>query len=166
MVLVHLGNVEHGGLAGVLHGLPGLLGAHGDAALGGQNDQAGVGHPQRLHNLTGKVKEAGVIQQVDLAALEFHGNQRRGNGILALDLFRIKVRNGIAVGDTAETVGTVGHKQHILCQHGLAVAAMSQQCNVADILRSVAHNVMFSFPGAGYSGKPALLRQAVCRLIH
>ena len=108
VILVHLGDVEHGGHVGVLEGLPGLLGAHGDAALGREDDEAGVSHAEGLDDLAGKVEEAGVVQEVNLAAFKIHRNDRSGNGVFPLDFLGIKVRNGVAVGDGAQAVGTVG----------------------------------------------------------
>ena len=137
MLLVELRNIEHCGQTGVGQGFPALLGADGDAGLRGQADQAGIRNAQGLYDLRSKVKVAGVVQHVELAAAEFDGDDRRLDGVLSLLLFVIKVRNGRAVGALAETGDRFGHIKHALAQGGLAVAAVAQQSKVADILRSV-----------------------------
>ena len=137
MLLVELRNIEHCGQTGVGQGFPALLGADGDAGLRGQADQAGIRNAQGLYDLRSKVKVAGVVQHVELAAAEFDGDDRRLDRVLSLLLFVIKVRNGRAVGALAETGDRFGHIKHALAQGGLAVAAVAQQSKVADILRSV-----------------------------
>ena len=137
MLLVELRNIEHCGQTGVGQGFPALLGADGDAGLRGQADQAGIRNAQGLYDLRSKVKVAGVVQYVELAAAEFDGDDRSLDGVLSLLLFVIKVRNGRAVGALAETGDRFGHIKHALAQGGLAVAAVAQQSKVADILRSV-----------------------------
>lgn len=104
MLLVELRNIEHCGQTGVGQGFPALLGADGDARLRGQADQAGIRNAQGLYDLRSKVKVAGVVQYVELAAAEFDGDDRRLDGVLSLLLFVIKVGNGRAVGALAETV--------------------------------------------------------------
>ena len=116
MLLVELRNIEHCGQTGVGQGFPALLGADGDAGLRGQADQAGIRNAQGLYDLRSKVKVAGVVQHVELAAAEFDGDDRRLDGVLSLLLFVIKVRNGRAVGALAETGDRFGHIKHALAQ--------------------------------------------------
>ena len=71
---------------------------------------AGIGNAERLHNLTGKVKEAGVIQHVDLGLVILHGNHGGGDGILSLGFFGVEVGDGVAGGDLAHTVNSLGQK--------------------------------------------------------
>ena len=103
-------------------------------------DRAGVRHAQRLRDLTGKVEIAGVVDKVQLALVIFHRNDGRGDGILSLLLFVVKVGNGRAVGAFAETGDRLGGEQHALAQGGLAVAAVSQQADVADVVGSIGHS--------------------------
>ena len=137
MLLVQLGDVEHGGKICVSQGFPALFGADGDTGLGGQADDAGIGNTERLHDLGGKVKVAGVVQNVELAAGVFHGDDGGFDGILTLLFFFIEVGNGGAVGALAETGDGLGQEEHAFTQGGLAVAAVTQKSNIADVLRSV-----------------------------
>ena len=145
MLFVELGDVEHGGKAGLCEVLPALFGADADAALGGQADDARVGNAQGLHDLTGKVEVAGVVEDVNFALIIFHRNYRRRDGILALLLFVVEVRNRRAVGTLAKTRDGLGGKEHALAQRGLAVAAVTQQADVANVIGSIAHSQIFSF---------------------
>ena len=140
MLFVELGDVEHRGQAGLGEALPALFGADGDAALGGEADESCVRHAQRLRDLTGEVEIAGVVDKVQLALVIFHRNDGRGDGILSLLLFVVKVGNGRAVGAFAETGDRLGGEQHALAQGGLAVAAVSQQADVADVVGSIGHS--------------------------
>ena len=140
MLFVELGDVEHRGQAGLGEALPALFGADGDTALGGEADESCVRHAQRLRDLTGKVEIAGVVDKVQLALVIFHRNDGRGDGILSLLLFVVKVGNGRAVGAFAETGDRLGGEQHALAQGGLAVAAVSQQADVADVVGSIGHS--------------------------
>ena len=145
MLLVELGDIEHCGKTGFCEVLPALFGADADAALRGQADQTRVGNAQGLHDLTGKVEVAGVIENVDLALVIFHRNDRRRDGILALLLFVVEVGNGRAVRALAQTGDRFGRKEHALAQRGLAVAAVTQQADVANVIGSIAHSQIFSF---------------------
>ena len=145
MLLVELGDVEHCGKAGLCKVLPALFGADADAALRGQADDARVGNAQGLHDLTGEVEVAGVVEDVNFALIIFHRNHRRRDGILALLLFVVEVRNRRAVGTLAKTRDGLGGKEHALAQRGLAVAAVTQQADVANVIGSIAHSQIFSF---------------------
>ena len=97
VLLVDFGDIEHGGLAGGLERFPAALGADGDAVLGTAEDHADLCRAQRAGDLTGEVKEAGAVENVDLAAAEIHRSDAGGNGDLTLDLFGVVVADGVAV---------------------------------------------------------------------
>ena len=139
VVFVGLGNVEHGGHVGVLQILPAALGADRDAVLRAAEDDARLNCAQRAHDLAGKVKEAGAVEHVDLAAAVVHRGDAGGNGDLALDFFRVIVTDGVAVGNLALTVDGAGHVQHAFSERGFAAAAVPEQAYVADGLGFVAH---------------------------
>ena len=156
MLFVELGNVEHGGQTGLGQVLPALFGADADAALGGQADEARVSHAQRLHDLAGEVKIAGVVDHVDLALAIFNGNHRGRDGILSLLLFIVKVRNSGAIGTLAQTGDRLGGEQHALAQSGFAVAAVAKQADVANVIGSIAHRDNYSFLQTGrQTARPA-----------
>ena len=144
VVLVGLGDIDEAGHIPLLAVLPGLLQAHGDAVLGGADDDGGVGGPEGLHGLAGEVEPARGVQHIDLTALELQGGHGQGDGNLALDLLRVVVAHGVAVGGPAHAVDGAGHIQQALRQGGLAAAAVAQQTDVADILYRIAHNCFHS----------------------
>ena len=166
MLLVELGDIEHCGKTGFCEVLPALFGADADAALRGQADQTRVGNAQGLHDLTGKVEVAGVIENVDLALVIFHRNDRRRDGILALLLFVVEVGNGRAVRALAQTGDRLGRKEHALAQRGLAVAAVTQQADVANVIGSIAHSQIFSFLQPGTCAHQALGSSLFSRLLN
>ena len=137
MLLVQLGNIEHRGQTGVSQGLPALLGADADAGLCGQADNAGVGDAQGLYDFTGEIEIAGVVQNIDLAAGIFNGDDGGFDGILSLLFFIIKVGDSRAIGAFAETGDCLGQVEHTLAKRGFAVTAVTEQTEIADVLRSV-----------------------------
>ena len=102
-----------------------------------------VGSLNGLRDLTGEVEAAGHVEHVDLAAVVFHGSHGQRNGDLAADLFGIVVTNGIAVGNSAQTVRAAGEIQHALSEGGLAAAAVAKQHDIADVFCT--HNGSVSF---------------------
>ena len=144
VVLVHFGDVDDAGQPALVQQPPGPLGAHGKAALGGAHQHPRVGHGQALGHLAGEVEVAGGVQHVDLAAVVLHGGHGGGDGDLALDLLGVVIANGVAVGGLAQTVDDTGHAQKALNQGGLAVAAMAQQADIADIMGRIAHSLFHS----------------------
>ena len=159
MLLVELGDVEHGGKTGLGEILPALFGADADAALGGQADETRVNHAQGLHDLTGKVKIARIVDHVELALVIFNGNDGRRNGILSLLLFVVKVRNSGAISTLAQTGDRLGGEQHTLAQSGFAVAAVAKQADVANVIGSIAHSKNYSFLQTGRKTARSVPRQ-------
>ena len=142
VVLVHLGDVDKAGHIPLLAVLPRLLQANGQAVLGGADDDGGIGGPQGGHSLAGEVEAARSVQDIDLAALIFHGSHRGGDGDLTLGLLGVVVADSVAVYGAAHTVDGAGEEQHALCQGGLAVSAVTQQTDVADVLYGIAHDLV------------------------
>ena len=155
VVLVGLGDIEHPGQLALLAQLPGLLGAHAHAALGGADDDGGVGDLQGLDDLAGEVEVARGIQHIDLAAVVLHRSHRGGDGNLAANLLGVVITNGVAVDGASQPYGSAGQIQHALRQGGLSVATVSQQAYVADVLYGIAHNLfpLLTFGIAEQCGK-------------
>ena len=146
MFLIQLGNIEHGGKTCPSQGVPALFRAHSDAALGGEADETGVRHPERLGHLAREGKVTGVIQNVQLALIIFYRQHSGGDGVSALDFFRVEVTGGVSVRALAQTVNGLGQKQHALGQGGLSVATVAQQANITNVLSSV-HKKITPFMG-------------------
>ena len=134
VVLVGFGDVDKAGHIPLFAVFPCLFQAHGDPVLGGADDHGGVGGPQGLHHLAGKVERARRIQHIDAAALVLQGRHSGGDGDLTLRLLRIIIADGISIGAAAHPVNGAGHIQKTLCQSGLAAATVAQQTDVTDVL--------------------------------
>ena len=159
MLFVHLGDVDEPGQLALLQVTPGLFGADGQAALTGDQHHTGVRDAQGLHHFTGEVEVAGVVEDVQLGFLVFDRENRGGDGITTLNLFLIVVTGRIAVRGLAQTVDALGQEQHALNQRGLAVAAMAQQTNIADVFGLIAH-INYSFRTGHITNRSAA--SAVC----
>ena len=143
-LLVGLGDIEQPGQLALLAQLPRLLGAHAHARLGGADDDGRVGHLEGLDHLAHEVEVARGVQHVDLTAVILNGGHRGGDGNLTAGLLGIVITNGVAVHGVAQPDGATGQIQHALGQGGLAVPAVAQQADVADILYGIAHNFVSS----------------------
>ena len=150
VLFIQLGDIEHCGKARVCQGFPALFRADNDAGLGAQADQAGIRNTQRLHHFRGEVKVTGVIQHVDLGALVLDRDDRGLDGVLSLLLFVIEVGDCGTVSALAETGDRLGVEQHALAQSRLAVAAMTQQGNITNVLGSVHKLFLLSRGSAPY----------------
>ena len=91
-----------------------------------------------------KIKETRGIEQIDLAAVPLYRRYSRGNGKLALDLFGIKVTNRVAVRDLANAVGYTGDIEQALDQRGLAVAAVTHQTYITDLVNRIIRHSLIS----------------------
>ena len=107
-LLVQTGHADKSRNLGLAQLLPALLSADTETALGTGHDDGRIADLQRLEHLTGKGAETGIVENVQLAALKFHGNQGRGDGIAALDLLGVKVTDRIAVGDLTQPLAALG----------------------------------------------------------
>ena len=141
--LLHAVDEHHPGL--LTQHLPGTLHTHGQAVLGVAHDDGALGGADSAHGLAGEIEVAGGVHDVDLLALILHGGKGQGDGYLALDLLGIIVAGGVAVGGLAQTVSTLGHKEHLLSQRGLAGASVTQQGDIANVVSSHSDDVLPSF---------------------
>ena len=139
VLLVHLGDVYGTGHTRVGKGLPGLFGADVQAVLRGDADDADVRDAQGLGDLAGEVEVSRGVDDVDLGLLILGVHGAGGDADLAAYLLLVVVRDGVARGGAAEPVGNAGQKEDALGEAGLAVAAVSEQRDVADVLGCIAH---------------------------
>ena len=139
MLFVQLGDIDKPGQLALVQVFPGLFRAHTDAVFRRDNNHAGIHHADGLHNLTGKVKIAGVIEQIDFALSVFDGDNGGRDRIFPLDFLRIKVADGGTLGRLSQPVGSLGVVQHTFSQSGLSVSAVSNQADVSNVASSIAH---------------------------
>ena len=144
--LVDLGDVEHTRHCVLLTVSPCLFGADARAGLAGCDDQRGLRNAQCALHFTFKIKETRGIEQIDLAAVPLYRRYSRGNGKLALDLFGIKVTNRVAVRDLANAVGYTGDIEQALDQRGLAVAAVTHQTYITDLVNRIIRHSLYYTP--------------------
>ena len=135
--LVNLGDVEHTGHRARLAALPRLFRADARAGLAGGDNQRGLRHAQCAIYFAFKIKKARGVQQVDLAAVPLDRRNRRRNRKFALDFLGIEITNSIAVRDLTDTVGHTGDIEHAFDERGLAVAAVSHQTYVTNLVNRV-----------------------------
>ena len=79
IVLVYLGNVDKAGHIALFAILPGLLKANGNAVLGRQHQNGGIGGTEGFHHGAGEVEGTRGVQDVDLGVLVFQGNHGSGD---------------------------------------------------------------------------------------
>ena len=134
VLAIHLVDDDHaGGVGLVAHG-PGLFRTDIQAGDGAHGDDGALAHGQRAGLLAGEVKVAGDIDQVDLGFLPLQRSHGGADGNAALGLFRIVVGGGGTVLDATLAVNRARSEQKRLDQRGLALAAVSHNGDVADIL--------------------------------
>ena len=130
--------LEHDGQLRVLQVVPASLAADGQGLgciLGGSDDHAALHSAQGAEHVAHEVEVAGAVEDVDLAACEAHRGDGGGDGDLAGGFLSVVVAYGGAVGDLAHTVDRAGAVQHALSKAGLAVVAVADQADVANVFR-------------------------------
>ena len=140
---VHTVDDEHAAYVVLLGVSPGFFSAHSQAADGAYHDRGGFHHAQGTHHFADKIKIAGNVDQVDLGALPFHGSGRGADRNAAFVFFGVKVGHGGAGFNLALTVDHARGKKHSLGEGGFALAAVTQQRDVADVFGFVISHCWF-----------------------
>ena len=144
--LVNLGDIEHTRHGTRFAALPRFFRANARAGLAGGDDQCGFCHAQRAVYFAFKIKKARGVEQVDLAAVKFDRRDCRRNGELTLDLFGIEIAYRVAVRDLTDAVGYTGDIEQALDERGLAVAAVTHQTYIADLVYRVIGHSCYTLP--------------------
>ena len=84
-----------------------------------------------------EVEETGRVNHIDLRVFPLERRKRHVDRNGPLDLFGIKIRRGGAVFNLTHAVNKTRIEQHGLGQRGLALAAMTENANVANVFRGV-----------------------------
>ena len=121
--------VELGGL------LPELLGLDLDTFDGAHDEDGEVGDAQGRVHLALEVGVAGGVDDVDLVALPLDGCEGQGQGLSPLLLFGIEVADGAAIFHATQALNGAGLQEERLGQGRLTGAPMTNQHDVADLLR-------------------------------
>ena len=143
VAVIFLGAVDedHAGL--LAQHLPVTLHTNGQTVLGSANQHGALSGADSAQSLTGEVEVAGCVHNVDLHVLIHDRGKSQRDRNLALDLFRIVVADGVAVGGLAQAIAALGHKEHMLSKRGLAGAAVTEQSDIANVISS--HSVCSPF---------------------
>ena len=139
MLFIQLGDIYKSRELPLVQVFPRLFRANTDAVLCGNHNNAGIHYTNRLHHFAGKVKITGVIKEIDLCTTKLNGDNGGRDRILPLNLLRVKIADRCAIGRLSEAVGSLGVEQHAFRQSGLSVATVSDQADVANVERSIAH---------------------------
>ena len=129
VLVVHL--VDEKRLGDARGGVPRQLGADLYAALGLKHDDRAAGHGDGLLHFAGEVEVARRIQKVYFFALPLEMRKRSREREASFDLFRVKVADGVAVRNLAESVRCLCKIKHRLGDRRFSVPAMTEQANVS-----------------------------------
>ena len=133
-VIVKLVNEESLGKLCLGCVIPCEFGTNFDACFTVNNDNGTVGNASSLQNFTGEIQITGGIDDVDLNILPHQGSNRSGNRDVASCLFGVVVANGVSGANVAQAVGLFCNIEHSLSQGGLSGTAVTQQCDVTNVL--------------------------------
>ena len=134
MLAIH-GVDEDGPRDGVLGGIGhGLLRADGQTRDRAHHDERRIHDAQGAHHLADEVEVAGNIDEIDLGILPFDRGDGGADGELALDFLGVVIRNGAAILNAAHAVNRTRGPQQRFGQRGLALAAVADNRNIANIL--------------------------------
>ena len=98
------------------------------------NDNSTVGNASSLQNFTGEIQITGGVDDIDLNILPHQGSDRSGNRDVASCLLGVVVANSVSGANVAQTVGLFCNIEHCLCQGGLSATAVTQQCDISNVL--------------------------------
>ena len=137
MLAIDLRHDDHTGHAALAARVPCFFKAGGQAGHSAHDKRSAFHSSQRARHLAREIEVAGDVDDIELLAVDFNGRHGRTDGDMALDLFRIPVADSVAIFDTALAIDDAGCVEHRLDQSGLALRAVSQYRDVANILYHV-----------------------------
>ena len=117
--------------------LPSFFSADKHAGFCGKSNDYCVSGAYSFVESAGKVKQSGSVDYVYLNAVVLKRSNSGGNGNFTFNFFRVKVANGIAVGNVAKTVGSAGNIKHCLRQRSFTIRTVTRKGNVSDIFSCV-----------------------------
>ena len=105
------------------------LGHEFDAALGIDDNQRCIDTRQRCNRLTGKIRVARGVDQVNMCVFVAKIDDGRRQGVTSLFLLNIEIGDRVAFLDTALGADGAGREQQGLGEAGLAGGTMANQRN-------------------------------------
>ena len=116
---------------------PDAFGLHFHTSHGVDDDEGGVGHPQRRARFAQEVAEAGRVDEVDLRAVPVEPGRRRGQRVLADDGLFVEVGRRRPVVDASQAGRGSRGEQQRGDELGLAGAVVADDCHVANGRRCI-----------------------------
>ena len=140
VLLVHTVDEDDERLFGAHTQVDRLLRAHRHGAVRARHDDRRAARAHRLGKFALEVVKPGDVQKIDLDVLPGDGSHRKGDGHLARDLLFVEVGDGRPVLHLAHALDRAAVEEHRFKQRGLALAAVSDDGDVADIFCRNTHN--------------------------
>ena len=130
---VALGDNDHPsqtGRPGEVEGSPRI---HFDSGCAAQRDDGRFDAPQAADRLSDEIGIARRVDDIDVLAAVFEVNQGRGDRVLMVLGFFVRIQNAAAVFDGAGPGRGAGFKQHQVRERRLADCSVPDECHVADL---------------------------------
>ena len=134
VLAIHLVDDDHARSVGLVAQIPRLFRAHVQAGNRAHGDDRALGHGHGADHFAGEIEVAGHVDQIDLDVLPLEGSDGGADGDLAALLLLVAVGHRVAILDAALTVDGAAGVQQGLDQRGLALAAVSDDGDIADVL--------------------------------
>ena len=133
VLLVHHVDDHEGRLPLVAQDVPRDLGADLDPGVRPQDQEGGVGAPERAVDVADEIGVTGAVDQVDFVAGPLELGEAEADRDLPLDLVGGVIEHGRALRDPPEPTGGLGEEQHGLGEGGLPHAVMRDERDVTDL---------------------------------
>ena len=137
------------------------------AGAGGRDDEHGFRCAHGFRDAALKVEKAGRVNDIELGVVPFDRRHGGGYGGLAPFFLCVKVEHGVAVCHTPEPVGRPRDIQHRFAKRGLALAAVPDDGNVADMFGRIGFHKnasCFKIPAAIYYIKTITISTSMRKL--
>ena len=138
---IHFGDKEELGGFLFVGGFECLFIPYGAAGFPRQNYHGGACGAQTFAHSAGKVEQTRGVNDVQFQTAPFHRRHGGGKRYVAFAFFGVKVHNGVAVGNSAQTVGAAAKIKHSFGQRGFTLAAVTGQCDIFNL----GGNILFQF---------------------
>lgn len=120
----------------LVQGVPNLLRAHLDAAIGSHDQQRAFDDAQRRGHLAAEIVVTRRIDEIDLMLLPLSPADACVDGHLAVDFVRFEVEAAVAVINALEPIQGIADKEDGLPQSGLAAALVPDEGDIPDFFRT------------------------------
>ena len=116
-----------------------LFGAYADRAGSVRHENRRVHGAHRLFRLSVEIRKTGHVHDVELDSLPCRIGGSERDGYAARDLLLVVIHDGRAVRRLSQTVDYLRVEEHRFREGGFPLSAVSDDCNVPDVLCRNAH---------------------------